>query len=177
MLMSFCSNQKLTKENALEILKKDFKKKCYQGLISHNTYYYGNYYQEIDKYQKNSLAEIQNVLMDLRKQGYISDIQDKERKIRFTLTSSGKRFQSSKKDRIGKLFEVATSEVVEVLGISENKNTGRAVIKFRYTYTPSPFYNLRRYKDKYTQKDNCANTSYEEEIEFRKFDDRWEIKK
>lgn len=72
--MSFCSNQKLTKENALEILKKDFKKKCYQGLISHNTYYYGNYYQEIDKYQKNSLAEIQNVLMDLRKQGYIYQI-------------------------------------------------------------------------------------------------------
>jgi hypothetical protein len=175
--MSFCTNQKLTKENALEILKRDFKEKCYQGLISDNIYYYGNYYQKVSKSNEEDIAEIHSYIMELKKQGYVTSVEDKPRYMQFTLTSKGKRYQSSKKDRIGKLFEVATSEVVEVLGISENKNTGTAIVKFRFKYKPSPFYNIRRYKYKYMHKDNCKDPFYEHEVEFRKFDDRWEIKK
>ena len=67
--------------------------------------------------------------------------------------------------------------MVDVLGIAENKNTGTAIVKFRFKHKPTPFYNLRRYKHKKRNKDNCTENFQEQEIKFIKFDDRWEIKK
>lgn len=167
--LSSCSNDNLTSAVALEILKNNYKNNCYQDLAGGRYYWYGSYYQRV----KNS-AEMLKKIKNLKQKGYINSYEEifDGRDLKFYYSNKINNF---KKNNSKNIYEVAKSEVTEVIGVSNNESNNTATVRFKYILIPNDLYEVRKNYQK-SSKDNCKLREYEQEVEFIKYDTGWKIK-
>ncbi|GAA3651759.1 hypothetical protein [Flavivirga jejuensis] len=83
------------------------------------------------------------------------------------MTEKGKVFKNKK----NRTFLLGNAELLEITGIAENSEKGSAIVRYKYKWSPTPFYELRK------DNESCSVLPSEDEVEFIKFDTGWQVKK
>jgi len=156
--LTACSESKISKEEALTIIKQEFKKECTQRL---SDAYYTN---------GNNYSSVVNLVKNLEKQGYLR-VKQYGYGVEYFPTEKAKSFRVS-----GKTYRVASSSVQDIVAIAHNED-GTATVRFSYKYEHLPLFQIRKsgsYFNK-TNKQDCNMEIQEEEVVFKKFDTGWKI--
>lgn len=75
----------------------------------------------------------------------------------------------------GNLYRVADGYIVEILGISQDKKSKKATVRFSYKYQPNQIYAMRgKIQGK---REECSTETFEEEAAFTLFDTGWMLDK
>jgi len=168
-----CSSDKLTNDVAIKIIETNFYKDCEQKLNT-ITFSIRNDYKKV----MESLKEAEKLgLVDI-KQTTTRDIQGSYINIKAIPTQKaiseygGKQENSMSGKRA--YFKVATVEVVEIIGISINKESNTATVRFTYKLNPTELYNIR-WSKYHSQSPDCPKGNIEDEVTFIKYDTGWKM--
>ncbi|WP_299207418.1 hypothetical protein [uncultured Dokdonia sp.] len=171
-LLTSCFNDSLQNREALEILKKEYKNPCAQQLISSSQ----SNWDEYNTILKNA--------SDLEDKGYVKiSVRQMSGDIFFPaytllnieVVGKGNDYLvGNDTSRNRKSYAVATPEITNIIGISQDDNT--ATVRFSYTYTPTPLHSIRISSSKRNSKvPECTSGTLEGEVTLRKFDTGWTI--
>lgn len=75
----------------------------------------------------------------------------------------------------GKNYTVAESQVIEILGISQDEDAKTATVRFSYSLQPNVLYDFRGYIN--ARRENCNMEVQEAEVAFILYDTGWQLKK
>lgn len=156
--LTACSESKISKEEALTILKQEVKRDCTQRLS--------------DAYYKNdrNYNSIVKMVKDLEKQGYLR-VKQYGYGVEYFPTEKAKRYKVS-----GKTYRVATASVQDIVAIAHNED-GTATVRFSYKYEQLPLFSIRKSGSFFnkTNKRDCNMEVQEGTVVFKKFDTGWKI--
>jgi len=163
-----CGNDKLTNEQAMEILKRDYKEVCFSELRTKGILDRFKNTKEKKSYKlfMSNSKELENlglIKLSIRnRQNLYTSYQESE--IKFNNRAKIK-YQIKHNKAI-----VANAEVMEIIGISQSDKSETATVRFKVDFKPTPFNKIKYSNNK------CVIGTIEKEIELKKFDTGWKIK-
>ena len=142
LLISSCSGDKLTSSKALELLNKDYNDDCYAEILHYyDKRYPERYLNQIRAMQKFSRIwnhqQIMAKFSELEDMGLVTVERQGDRITQITGTTG-----QMKKIYNKNHFKVLTSQVTEVLGVSQEDDSNTASVRFKITYNQTPFYEM-----------------------------------
>lgn len=158
LLLTACSESTISKEEAMTILKTQFKEDCVQRL---STAFYKS---------SSSYNTVVNLTKKLEKEGYLK-VNRYGYGIEYFPTGKAKAYRVSGKD-----YRVATSRIEAITAIAKNED-GTATVLFTYSYENLPLFPIRKLAPLFNGDKNrdCNSDVYKGEVVFKKFDTGWKI--
>ena len=159
LLLTACSKPTISKEEALTILKKEFKEDCTQEL--------SKAFHVSNKNYNKLLRE----LGKLEKQGYL-EIQQSRYYVSYSPAHKAKDYEIS-----SRIYRIATARVQDIVAIAHNQD-GTVTVRFSYNYETLPLFPIRKNGSLFNnyRKDRDCNIELQEgEVVFKKFDTGWKI--
>lgn len=165
-ITSSCSSQeKLSKEEAMNILKENFKEPCTKRFL----FSFNSVDKNYDEYLSDAyLAQDEGMVTVSKK--FISGIGGGGR---YEIRLQPSQLMKSDFFKGGNQYKVADGYVVAILGISQDNNSNKAMVRFSYKFQPNQIYKLRgRVNGK---REECPTQTYEEVAEFTLYDTGWQL--
>ncbi|QMU63084.1 MAG: hypothetical protein GKR88_01540 [Flavobacteriaceae bacterium] len=163
-----CKSQtKLSSEKAMTILTKNFKVSCSKRLL----FSFNSYNKQYNTNMRNATSAEKNGLVTINKR-FISGIGGGGRyeiTLRPTEAMKSEYFVGNKK------YRIADGVVTEILGISHDKNTNKATVRFSYKYRTNDLYYLRG--KIHGKRVACSTETFEDEATFTLYDTGWRLDK
>jgi len=170
-----CSNT-LSKDEALTILKTEFKQECIQPIITH-----------FRSTEKEYATAIQ-IAEKLESQGYITITRTENPRSHYSAgwtdiyinpTDMVQHLLAKKGGMSGAKYVVANSDVLQVTGIAHSNDNMTATVTFTYRYIGTELFDLRNYNPLLVgnrRTKDCADDVVEQQIELIKYDTGWKLK-
>lgn len=155
-----CTNESLTSEEAKTILQQNFNVNCLSRRIVNMTStsdneHYNKFYPKFKQLEEQGLFEI-----SIKKW---SDYAGREQNFNLIPTE---RIKSDLME--DNQYIVAKAEIIQILGISMNKEMKTATVLFTYKFVPTALFDLKTA--------DCGTANIEQEMEFVKYDTGWKLK-
>jgi len=165
MLVSCSSRVNLSNDEALTLLKENFKDDCvayvWQETLSHSSNH-KEILSAFRKLEKLGLVSIQKKQVQVRAGAY---------RVKTVTEFNWKPTQKGKSDykKIGFASIVSQAHIVEIIGISVNEEAKTATVRFKYENKPTVFHPIRM------NTSQCKKGIKEATVHFRLYDSGWNM--